>query len=77
MIKIFLLVLMTTVLVGCTPLAPKDCRKAHALDSCHYDRSGKVSDNDIYGEQASGIKKIWMLHLPLPMLGTVNDVMYI
>ncbi|AWV45209.1 tolA family protein [Hafnia alvei] len=57
MIKIFLLVLMTTVLVSCTPLAPKDCRKAHALDSCHYDRSGKVSDNDIYGEQASGIKK--------------------
>lgn len=23
------------------------------------------------------LKKIWMLHLPLPMLGTVNDVMYI
>lgn len=44
-------------IAGCTPLTPKDCQKKSALDSCSYKRSGKVTDKDIYGEQASGIKK--------------------
>ncbi|EOL8876279.1 MULTISPECIES: cell envelope integrity TolA C-terminal domain-containing protein [Enterobacter] len=57
MTKILMLVAMIATLAGCTPLTPKDCQKKSALDSCSYKRSGKVTDKDIYGEQASGIKK--------------------
>ncbi|AMG59085.1 cell envelope integrity TolA C-terminal domain-containing protein [Pantoea vagans] len=41
---------------GCAPLTPHECIKKSALDSCSYKNSGKVSDKDIYGQQASGIK---------------------
>jgi colicin import membrane protein len=57
MTKILMLVLITTTMIGCTPLAPKGCQKVNATDSCSYKNSGKVLDNDIYGKQASGIKK--------------------
>ncbi|MDH2066326.1 cell envelope integrity TolA C-terminal domain-containing protein [Pantoea sp. GD03673] len=52
-----ILILLTTALAGCAPLAPSECHKTTALESCSYKRSGKVGDNDIYGQQASGIKK--------------------
>lgn len=55
--KILILMLMIATMVSCTPLAPEDCQKVSALDSCDYNRSGRVLDNDIYGKQASGIKK--------------------
>ncbi|WP_426506112.1 cell envelope integrity TolA C-terminal domain-containing protein [Serratia proteamaculans] len=57
MTKILVLILLSATVVGCSPLTPKDCKKKGALDSCTYDRSGKVTDKDIYGEQASGLKK--------------------
>lgn len=57
MTKIAILILLSTTVVGCSPLTPKDCQKTGALDLCTYERSGKVTDKDIYGEQASGIKK--------------------
>jgi len=57
MTKILMLVVMVATIAGCAPLTPKDCQKKSALDSCSYNRSGKVTDKDIYGEQASGIKK--------------------
>jgi len=44
-------------LAGCAPLTPHECIKKSALETCSYNRSGKVGDNDIYGQQASGIKK--------------------
>lgn len=57
MTKVSMLVMLTIMVSGCAPLAPKDCLKKSALDNCTYVRSGKVSDTDIYGQQASGIKK--------------------
>jgi membrane protein involved in colicin uptake len=55
--KNIILILFSVALAGCTPLAPSECNKASSLDSCSYTRSGKVGDKDIYGQQASGIKK--------------------
>ncbi|XUV79932.1 cell envelope integrity TolA C-terminal domain-containing protein [Enterobacter sp. TMH.L2] len=57
MTKLSMLVMLAIMLSGCAPLTPKECIKKSALDSCTYDRAGKVSDTDIYGQQASGIKK--------------------
>lgn len=57
MTKILMMLVLTTAVAGCTPLTPKDCKKNSALESCTYNRSGKVSDKDIFGEQASSIKK--------------------
>ncbi|WP_337025320.1 cell envelope integrity TolA C-terminal domain-containing protein [Pantoea anthophila] len=55
--KKIILILLSAAIVSCTPLKPHECDKSRALDSCRYNRSGKVGDNDIYGKQASGIKK--------------------
>lgn len=49
--------MLVATITGCVPLAPKDCQKKNALDTCIYKQSGKVSDNDKYGQQASGIKR--------------------
>lgn len=57
MTRILMLLIITAAVTGCAPLAPQDCQKNSALDSCTYHRSGTVADKDIYGEQASGIKK--------------------
>lgn len=54
--KIIILVLMGFMTSGCAPLRPAECQKKSALEDCQYNRSGKVSDRDAYGEQASGIK---------------------
>ncbi|MFS2225115.1 cell envelope integrity TolA C-terminal domain-containing protein [Pantoea sp. B65] len=89
MAKILLMLLMAATVVGCTPLTPKDCQKARATDACSYNRTGKVTDNDIYGEQAAGIKKAldtaltkphaWdgkrcNLHLDFKIDGTLQNV---
>jgi len=55
--KMFIAVFCCILSAGCAPLTPHECIKKSALDSCSYKRSGKVSDKDIYGQQASGIKK--------------------
>lgn len=55
--KKIILILLSATIVSCTPLKPHECDKSRALESCRYNRSGKVGDNDIYGKQASGIKK--------------------
>ncbi|ROP62777.1 cell division and transport-associated protein TolA [Enterobacter sp. BIGb0383] len=55
--KISVLILVAATVTGCAPLTPKGCQKVRALDSCTYNQSGKTSDNDIFGKQASGIKK--------------------
>lgn len=57
MTKITILVVMFETIAGCTRFIPKDYQKKSALGSSSYNRSGKVTDKDIYGEQASGIKK--------------------
>lgn len=62
-------------LAGCAPLTPHECIKKSALETCSYNRSGKVGDNDIYGQQASGIKKRWMLHYQSRTPGRGNAVM--
>ena len=55
--KVVMLVCLATAITGCAPLAPEGCQKKTALDSCSYKQSGKVSDKDIYGQQAAAIKK--------------------
>ena len=55
--QLLVTLLTAAAVAGCAPLAPKDCHKTRALDVCTYHRSGKVSDKDSYGVQASGIKK--------------------
>ncbi|WHQ76744.1 cell envelope integrity TolA C-terminal domain-containing protein [Pantoea sp. Lij88] len=55
--KKIILMLLSVALAGCTPLAPSECNKKTALETCSYNQSGKVGDKDIYGQQASGIKK--------------------
>lgn len=54
--KLMMLALLVSVATGCTPLHPTDCLKKSALESCAYNRSGNVTDTDIYGQQAAGIK---------------------
>lgn len=34
-------------LAGCAPLTPHECIKKSALETCSYNRSGKVGDNEI------------------------------
>ena len=55
--KTIILLLLSVALAGCTPLSPRECEKKTALETCSFKRSGKVGDKDIYGQQASGIKK--------------------
>ncbi len=57
MTKLFMLIIMVATVTGCVHLEPKDCQKNSALNACTYNRSGKLSDKDIFGVQASGIKK--------------------
>jgi colicin import membrane protein len=57
MTKILMFMILAATVTGCAPLAPKDCHKNSALNSCTYNRSGKVSDKDLFGYQASSIKK--------------------
>lgn len=73
--QLLVTLLTAAAVTGCAPLAPKECHKTRALDACTYHRSGKVSDKDSYGVQASGIKKRWMLRLHSRTPGTVNDAM--
>lgn len=54
--KCLLVMLMAAGVAGCAPLAPDGCKKTRALDPCIYKNSGRVSDKDIYGKQAAGIK---------------------
>ncbi|EOC1287891.1 cell envelope integrity TolA C-terminal domain-containing protein [Cronobacter sp. JZ38] len=54
--KFLLVMLMVAGVAGCAPLAPDGCKKTRALDPCIYKNSGRVSDKDIYGKQAAGIK---------------------
>ncbi|WP_282677558.1 cell envelope integrity TolA C-terminal domain-containing protein [Serratia marcescens] len=51
------LMTLALILTGCEPLRTTDCIKNTALDSCSYNQSGKVTDKDIFGKQAAGIKK--------------------
>ncbi len=55
--KIGMMMIVAVFVAGCVPMTPKECIKKRAVDSCTYNRSGKVSDQDIYGVQASGIKQ--------------------
>ncbi|QJT80705.1 cell envelope integrity TolA C-terminal domain-containing protein [Kosakonia sp. MUSA4] len=54
--KLMMLALLGSIATGCVPLHPTDCLKKNALEPCSYNRSGKVTDTDIYGQQAAGIK---------------------
>ncbi len=51
--KIMMLVILTIFTSSCTPLHPSDCHKTTALGSCS---SGRFTDDDEYGKQASAIK---------------------
>lgn len=57
MTKALLLIITMAAISGCTPLTPKGCQKDSALDTCTWHHSGKVSDKDIFGMQASAIKR--------------------
>ncbi|MDZ7324473.1 tolA family protein [Kosakonia sacchari] len=51
--KFLLLILLGSVVAGCTPLHPSGCHKTTALGSCD---SGRFTDQDEYGKQARAIK---------------------
>lgn len=52
--KVLLLIMVATTTLGCTPLHPSNCHKTIALSNCG---SGRYTDKDEYGAQASAIKE--------------------
>ncbi len=51
--KMFMLVVVVSLLAGCAPLQPSGCHKTSATGSCS---SGRWDDQDEWGAQARGIK---------------------
>ena len=51
--KIFMLVVLVSLVAGCTALHPSGCHKTTALGGCG---SGRWEDQDEWGAQARGIK---------------------
>lgn len=51
--KMFMLVVVVSLLAGCAPLQPSGCHKTSAIGSCS---SGRWDDQDEWGAQARDIK---------------------